>query len=113
MDEPSRVLEAAALIRGYLAELVQADEADTIDQVVSHLLNDADLDRSELAVQLIRVLDTRPRTRMWVRRVLDDDGLRPPEVQEVDERGVDPIGTSRPVRARRYKCPHRSRSVTN
>lgn len=106
VDEPSRVLEAAALIRGYLPELVTPDEAETIDQVVSHLLNDADVDGSELAVELIHVLDTRARTRTWVRRVLDDEELRPPEVQEVEERGVDPIGTPLPVRARRFKCPH-------
>lgn len=106
MDEPSRVRETAALIRGYLPELVPTNEATTIDQVVSHLLNDADLDPSELAVQLIHVLDTRARTRTWVRRVLDDERLRPPEVQEVEERGVDPIGTPRPAPARRFKCPY-------
>lgn len=36
MDDPSRVLETAALLRGYLPELVPADEAKTIDQIVSH-----------------------------------------------------------------------------
>ncbi|MFJ5993173.1 hypothetical protein [Lentzea sp. NPDC092896] len=106
MDEPSRVREAAALIRGCLPDLVSADDANTIDRVVSHLLNDADMDRSELAVQLIQVLDTHARIRTWVRRVLDDDKLRPPEIQEVEERGVDPIGSPRPVRARCFKCPY-------
>jgi len=106
VDDPSRVLETAALIRGYLPELVPADEAKTIEQIVSHLLNSAEVDRSEIAGQLIQVLGSRARTRTWMRRVLDDEALRPPEVQDVEERGVDPIGTALPVRARRFKCPH-------
>jgi hypothetical protein len=102
------IIDAAKAIRLYLPDLV-VDSADGLDSRLAELLGAAvppDLEQS-----IRELLSSQPETREWTAAFLELG--EPPEVHAYPERGVLPeslpgsLGDVRPVRAKRFECPHR------
>jgi hypothetical protein len=98
------ILDVARTIRPYLPELVGA-EADSYDRELADLLAEARGGR-DVGDQLVAVLTRSAAAHAWAARVLESDRHLPPELQQIRERGYQPLpGPGEPVDAERYECP--------
>ncbi|MFB9903068.1 hypothetical protein [Allokutzneria oryzae] len=86
-----RVVDAAKAIRPYLPDML-GEDAERFDLLVSGLLAQAEADPDETALRLEQLLSMPPVTARWLERVLADDQLRPPELQQHPQLG-------------RFECP--------
>jgi len=99
------IVDVARTIRPYLSELVGA-EADAYDRELADLLAEA-RDGRDVGDQLTAVLTRSAAVHAWAARVLENERHLPPEIQQITERGYQPLpGLGEPVDAARYECPH-------
>ncbi len=105
-DSVGRFLDAMRAVRAYLPDLLP-DEHDVAryDRDIGELLRMSAVEPSDSVDRLHRLVRGTPKIDDWLRLVLADPGLRPPDVQDWEERGVTGIGAALPVPARKYVCP--------
>lgn len=100
-----RFLDAVRAIRPYLPELLTGEDSARYERDITELLRLVATDPDGSRERLDRLLRGNPATRQWMRLVLADPLLRPPDVQDWEERGVPALGSGLPVPAKRYVCP--------
>jgi hypothetical protein len=100
------VMEAARAVRPYLSALLGPDEAAVVDRELAGVLSD-ESGKTIRAERTQAILETRPDTAWFLRRVLEDGPLyRPPYEQPVVTRGIiQPAGDPGLVVADRFACP--------
>ena len=105
MDE--RILEAARVIRPYLAGLLGIEVAAAVDAELARILARA-VTGEDVEAELLTVLKADEATSVFLERVLDDPGLRPPGLVSEATKGYSPLPTPEPppVAADRFRCPH-------
>jgi hypothetical protein len=105
MDE--RIAEAARAIRPYLAELLGIQRAAAVDAELAGLLAQA-IAGEDVEEALLAVLKADDATIVFLERVLDDPGLRPPGVIPDVAKGYSPLPTPEPppVAADKFCCPY-------
>ena len=102
MDD--HLLDAARLARGYLPALVGA-HADEYDGELRELLRRA-AGGEDVDEEVASLLERSPAVQTWVAQVLGDEYGRPPELQQVNERGVQQLpGHPSVVPTPIYECP--------
>ena|SRR5215813_7553597 len=105
MDQ--RLVEAARVIRPYLAGLLGIEAAAAVDAELGEILTRA-ASGEAVETALLTVLKADEATSLFLDRVLDDPELRPPGLAPVVTKGYSPLPTPEPpsVRADRFRCPH-------
>jgi hypothetical protein len=105
MDE--RILEAARVIRPYLAGLVGIEAAAAVDAELAEILARAAAGE-DVETALLTVLKADDATSVFLDRVLDDPLLRPPGVVPEVTKGYSPLPTPEPppVPADKFHCPY-------
>ncbi len=105
MDE--RIVEAARVIRPYLAGLLGIQAAAAVDAELAGILARA-VTGEDVAAALLTVLKANEATSVFLDRVLDDPELRPPGLAFEVTKGYSPLPTPEPppVAADKFRCPH-------
>lgn len=106
MDEI--LLDTARMVRGYLADLVDEDQARDLDRQIAGLLAAAN-NGEDVTEPLNHLLASVDIIQAWADDVRRDPQHRPPELQPGRGRGgySPPAGAGEPIIAQIYACPYR------
>lgn len=105
----SQMIDAAKLIRPYLADLVGEEQALTWDRRLAALIADQNTD-PHVVSRIRTVLWSDDTVAQWVEDLFDDPDLLPPDLQRHDVRGPDyrdAPGQVGPIAADRFVCPEK------
>ena len=80
MYPPEEIFEAASSIRPYLAQLLNPEEAQRMDEQLSELLAQVQQEPTNVSQQILKLLSSQEATREWSKKFLKDK--LPPEIEK-------------------------------
>lgn len=101
---PEEILEAARSIRPYLAQLLNPEEAQTMDEQLAELLAQVPEESTNVSEQIIKLLSSQETTREWVKKFLEDKLL--PEIEKAYQPTLSPHPSSPISGLVKYACPY-------
>jgi hypothetical protein len=97
------IFEAARSIRPYLAQLLNPEAAQTMDEQLSELLAQIQPEPTTVSQRILKLLSSQETTREWIKKFLQDKVL--PEIEKSYEPTLSPTPT--PVSGLiKYACPY-------
>lgn len=99
---PEEIFEAARSIRPYLAQLLNPEAAQTMDEQLSELLAQIQQEPTTVSQRILKLLSSQENTREWIKKFLQDKVL--PEIEKSYQPTLSPNPT--PVSGLiKYACP--------
>jgi hypothetical protein len=100
---PEEILEAARSIRPYLAQLLNSEEAQTMDEQLAELLAQVLQESTSASKQILKLLSSQKPTREWTKKFLQNK--LPPEIEKAYQPTLSPNPSSPISGLIKYACP--------